>query len=67
MSKPLIACIVGMSAPKGIRMGHAGAIIASHGESAVEKVQVLKDSGVIVVPDPSSFGATVKKVLLDNR
>jgi malate-CoA ligase subunit alpha len=63
MSKPLIACIVGMSAPRGTRMGHAGAIIASHGESAIEKVQVLKDCGVTVVPDPSSFGETVKKVL----
>lgn len=66
MSKPLLGYIAGMSAPKGMRMGHAGAIIASHGESATEKVLVMRECGVNVVPDPSAFAETLKKVLEKN-
>ena len=42
MSKPVIAYIAGLTAPEGRRMGHAGAIISSAGESAAEKVSMLK-------------------------
>lgn len=63
MTKPLIAYIAGLSAPKGRRMGHAGAIISAFGESAQEKVEILKDAGVTIVPTPSSFGETVADVL----
>lgn len=63
MSKPVLGYIAGLTAPKGRRMGHAGAIISSHGESAVEKVEILKQCGVTVVPHPSSFGVSVKEVL----
>ena len=44
MSKPVIAYIAGLTAPEGRRMGHAGAIISSAGESAAEKVAMLKRS-----------------------
>ena len=51
MKKPLIAYIAGLSAPKGKRMGHAGAIISAFGESAQEKVEILRDAGVTIVAD----------------
>ncbi|RFB85113.1 succinate--CoA ligase subunit alpha [Rhizobium leguminosarum bv. trifolii] len=63
MNKPLIAYVAGLSAPKGRRMGHAGAIISAFGESAQEKVEILKGAGVTIVPTPSSFGETVAEVL----
>ena len=63
MTKPVVAYIAGLTAPKGRRMGHAGAIISSAGESAAEKVEMLKDLGVIIAPTPSAMGETVAKVL----
>ncbi|TIO38334.1 MAG: succinate--CoA ligase subunit alpha, partial [Mesorhizobium sp.] len=63
MRKPLIAYIAGLSAPKGRRMGHAGAIISAFGESAQEKVEILKDAGVVIVPAPASFGEVVADTL----
>ncbi len=63
MTKPVVAYIAGLTAPKGRRMGHAGAIISSVGESAAEKVEILKELGVIIAPTPSAMGETVAKVL----
>jgi len=63
MSKPVIAYIAGLSAPKGRRMGHAGAIVTSFGESAAEKVEILKAAGVAVSPTPSDMGSTVAAVV----
>jgi len=63
MSKPVVAYIAGLTAPKGRRMGHAGAIISSVGESAAEKVALLQDLGVTIAPTPSAMGETVAKVL----
>jgi malate-CoA ligase subunit alpha len=63
MKKPVIGYIAGLTAPKGRRMGHAGAIITAYGESAAEKVEILQECGVTVVPNPSEFGETVAKVL----
>lgn len=63
MSKPLIAYIAGLTAPEGRRMGHAGAIISSAGESAAEKVAMLRDLGVTICPTPAAMGITVAEVL----
>jgi malate-CoA ligase subunit alpha len=63
MKKPVAAYIAGLSAPKGRRMGHAGAIVSAFGESAQEKVEILKDAGVTIVPTPSAFGETVSKMM----
>ncbi len=63
MTKPVIGYIAGLTAPKGRRMGHAGAIISAVGESAAEKVEILQECGVNVVPNPSSFAPTVQGVL----
>ena len=63
MSKPVVGYIAGLTAPKGRRMGHAGAIISAVGESAAEKVEILQECGVSVVPNPSSFAPIIKDVL----
>ncbi len=63
MSKPVAAYVAGLSAPKGRRMGHAGAIVSAFGESAAEKVEILKEAGVAVAPNPSEMGATVAAML----
>jgi malate-CoA ligase subunit alpha len=60
--KPVVAYIAGLTAPKGRRMGHAGAIISAYGESAAEKVEVLKECGVHVSPTPADIGKTVAEV-----
>ncbi|WP_395022815.1 succinate--CoA ligase subunit alpha [Dongia sp.] len=63
MSKPVIAYIAGLSAPKGRKMGHAGAIISAFGESANEKVEILREVGVAISPTPAEIGSTVQAVL----
>jgi malate-CoA ligase subunit alpha len=63
MKKPVIAYIAGLTAPKGRVMGHAGAIVSAYGESAVEKVELLKECGVTISKNPSVMGDTVKRVL----
>ena len=63
MQKPVVGYIAGLTAPKGKRMGHAGAIISAFGESAAEKVEILQECGVTIVPKPSEFGTTVRTVL----
>ena len=63
MKKPVIGYIAGLTAPKGRVMGHAGAIVSAYGESAVEKVELLKECGVTISKNPSVMGETVKSVL----
>jgi len=62
-SKPVIGFVAGLTAPKGRRMGHAGAIISSTGDSAAEKTEIMKSYGLTVAPSPAEFGETVAKVL----
>ena len=62
-SKPVIGFVAGLTAPKGRRMGHAGAIISATGDSAAEKAEIMKSYGLTVAPDPGSFGQTVADVL----
>jgi malate-CoA ligase subunit alpha len=63
MKKPVIGYVAGLTAPKGRRMGHAGAIIRAFGESAAEKVEIMKEAGLTVVPSPADLGATAARVL----
>ena len=63
MSKPIVAYVAGLSAPKGRKMGHAGAIISAFGESAQEKVETLSAAGITVAPNPSAMGETIAAVL----
>jgi malate-CoA ligase subunit alpha len=63
MSKPVIGYVAGLTAPKGRRMGHAGAIISSAGDSAAEKTEIMKSYGLTVAPSASELGSTVGEVL----
>ena len=63
MKKPVAAYIAGLSAPKGRKMGHAGAIVSAFGESAAEKVDILKTYGVTIVATPSEMGSTLAKLV----
>ena len=63
MTKPVVAYVAGLSAPKGRRMGHAGAIVTAFGESAQEKTALLSQAGATIAPNPSELGATMARVL----
>ncbi len=64
MKKPVISYISGMTAPKGKRMGHAGAIIQGSKGTAAEKVAVMKECGIAVSPTPSLIGTTLVEELM---
>lgn len=63
VSKPVIAYVAGLTAPKGRTMGHAGAIISAFGESASEKVEILAAAGVTMAENPAVIGATIARVM----
>ena len=62
VSKPVIAYIAGITAPKGKRMGHAGAIISGGRGSAEDKFKVLKASGVETVKSPAFIGEALREL-----
>jgi succinyl-CoA synthetase alpha subunit len=55
MSKPVIAYVVGVSAPPGKTMGHAGAIVSMGSGTAFEKIQAFEKAGIIVAKSPSDI------------
>ena len=63
ITKPVFAFIAGATAPKGKRMGHAGAIVGSNNESANAKKQALKECGVYVIDSPALIGDEIQKIL----
>jgi len=63
ISKPVVAYVAGLTAPKGRTMGHAGAIISAFGESASEKVEILNAAGVTVAENPAIIGETIANVM----
>jgi malate-CoA ligase subunit alpha len=63
MTKPVVGYVAGMTAPKGRRMGHAGAIISAAGDSAAEKAEIMKSYGLTVAPSPSELGSTMAQIL----
>jgi len=63
MTKPVIGYVAGLTAPKGRRMGHAGAIISAFGDTAAEKAEIMRSLGLAVAPSPAELGETVAKVL----
>ena len=67
VKKPVAAFIAGQTAPPGRRMGHAGAIVSAAGDSVGEKVEILRESGVTLAPNPAALGATVADVLASAR
>ena len=63
MEKPVVSFIAGQTAPKGKRMGHAGAIISEGSETAEAKIEILKECGVTISNTVSEIGNTMKKIM----
>lgn len=59
ISKPVVAYIAGKTAPKGKRMGHAGAIISGNSGLAEDKIKALKKAGVLVADAPNEMGKII--------
>jgi succinyl-CoA synthetase alpha subunit len=62
-SKPVVAFIAGETAPKGRTMGHAGAIVGGHSDTASAKKEILRGCGVHVVDSPADLGIKMKELL----
>jgi succinyl-CoA synthetase alpha subunit len=63
VSKPVVAYIAGLTAPKGKRMGHAGAVISDGTGKAQDKMNALEKAGVAVAPSPAMMGETLLRIL----
>jgi len=62
-TKPVVGFIAGQTAPKGRRMGHAGAIIGGADDTAAAKMKIMEECGIFVVASPADIGATMLKAL----
>jgi succinyl-CoA synthetase alpha subunit len=62
-TKPVIGFIAGQTAPKGRKMGHAGAIVGGKNDTAAAKMEIMKNCGIFVVQSPADIGETVVKAL----
>jgi len=63
LKKPVIGFIAGQTAPKGRRMGHAGAIVGGANDTAAAKMAIMKECGIHVVDSPAFIGKMVAEVL----
>ncbi len=63
MKKPVVGYVAGLTAPKGRRMGHAGAIISAAGDSAAEKTELMRSHGLHVAPSAAMLGHAVARAL----
>jgi succinyl-CoA synthetase alpha subunit len=62
-TKPVVGFIAGQTAPKGRKMGHAGAIVGGADDTAEAKMRIMAACGIHVVHSPAQIGATMAKVL----
>jgi succinyl-CoA synthetase alpha subunit len=67
MTKPVVAFIAGKTAPKGKRMGHAGAIIGGEDDTAQAKMDALCNSGITVSKSPAGIGTAMVEALASSQ
>tara|TARA_B100000945_G_scaffold137833_1_gene110039 strand:- start:3192 stop:4067 length:876 start_codon:yes stop_codon:yes gene_type:complete len=63
IKKPIVGFIAGLTAPKGKRMGHAGAIISGGKGGAENKIEMMKSAGIIISESPANIGKTLYQKL----
>ncbi len=61
--KPVVGFIAGQTAPKGRRMGHAGAIVGGKDDTAEAKMRIMRECGIAVVQSPAEIGQKMKEIL----
>lgn len=66
-TKPVVGFVAGKTAPKGRRMGHAGAIIGGKDDTAAAKIKIMQECGIHVVESPADIGKRMKEVLHQNK
>jgi succinyl-CoA synthetase alpha subunit len=66
-TKPVIGFIAGQTAPKGRKMGHAGAIVGGKNDTAAAKMEIMAKCGIHVVQSPADIGSTVARVLRERK
>jgi succinyl-CoA synthetase alpha subunit len=66
-TKPVVGFIAGQTAPKGRKMGHAGAIIGGADDTAEAKMRIMAECGIHVVSSPAVIGETMRQVLAGNK
>lgn len=62
-TKPVVGFIAGKTAPKGRKMGHAGAIVGGKDDTAIAKMNIMMDCGIHVVDSPAHIGEAMRKIL----
>lgn len=62
-TKPVVGFVAGKTAPKGRRMGHAGAIVGGKDDTAAAKMEIMKKCGIHVVESPADIGKTITEAL----
>ncbi|ANQ49785.1 succinate--CoA ligase subunit alpha [Flammeovirga sp. MY04] len=63
--KPVVGFIAGQTAPKGRRMGHAGAIVGGEDDTAEAKMRIMEECGIAVSKSPADIGETLAKLLVN--